>query len=224
MRQYIKQLLGRVDGLSLRERVILFAGILVVLFVLWDTIFMSPVSLREKNTQQQIDALHTQINTLNDAIRQLTASRITDPNAELRVKLAAMQASNAKLELQLNGATAGLVPPEQMAGLLRQVLAHQHGLRLISVKNLPPQPLLSNAHSAAAEPAATEGAGGLYRHSLEIVFEGDYPEVVAYLQALEHLRWRFYWDGLDLEVQHYPVNRVTIRVHTLSLHEGYIGV
>ena len=52
MRQYIKQLLGRVDDLSLRERVILFAGILVVLFVLWDAIFMSPVSLREKNTQQ----------------------------------------------------------------------------------------------------------------------------------------------------------------------------
>ena len=67
MRQYIKQLLGRVDDLSLRERVILFAGILVVLFVLWDATLMSPVTLREKNTQQQIDALHTQINTLNDS-------------------------------------------------------------------------------------------------------------------------------------------------------------
>ena len=68
MQARIKQLLARMDELSLRERVILFVGILVTLFVVWDVVLMGPVTLHEKSAQQRIDHLHSQIATLNKPI------------------------------------------------------------------------------------------------------------------------------------------------------------
>ncbi len=221
MQARIKQLLARMDELSLRERVILFVGILVTLFVVWDVVLMGPVTLHEKSAQQRIDHLHSQIATLNKSIRQLVASRSSTPNVELRAKLETVQADSARLDAQLSGATAGLVPPNRMANLLEQVLARQRGLRLVSVENEPPQPLLKVADGTGTE--AVE-SGSLYEHGLQIVFQGNYADIMAYLQALEHLKWRFYWDALDLQVKKYPISQVTIRVHTLSLHKGYIGV
>ena len=221
MQARIKQQLARVDELSLRERVILFVGILVALFVAWDVVLMSPTTLHEKSVQQRIDNLHSQIATLNQSISQLVASRSSNPNAELRVKLETVQADSARLDAQLSSATAGLVPPNRMANLLEQVLARQRGLRLVSVENEPPQPLLKVADGTGTE--AVE-SGSLYEHGLQIVFQGNYADIMAYLQALEHLKWRFYWDALDLQVKKYPISQVTIRVHTLSLHKGYIGV
>ena len=221
MQARIKQQLARVDELSLRERVILFVGILVALFVAWDVVLMSPTTLHEKSVQQRIDNLHSQIATLNQSISQLVASRSSNPNAELRVKLETVQADSARLDAQLSSATAGLVPPNQMVNLLEQVLARQHGLRLVSVENEPPQPLLKITDGTGAQ---TAESGSLYEHGLQIVFQGNYADIMAYLQALEHLKWRFYWDALDLQVKKYPISQVTIRVHTLSLHKGYIGV
>ncbi|MHB8424981.1 MAG: hypothetical protein ACYDB9_07490 [Gammaproteobacteria bacterium] len=221
MQARIKQQLARVDELSLRERVILFVGILVALFVAWDVVLMSPTTLHEKSVQQRIDNLHSQIATLNKSISQLVASRSNNPNAELRVKLETVQADSARLDAQLSRATAGLVPPNQMVNLLEQVLARQHGLRLVSVENEPPQPLLKITDGTDVR---TAESGSLYEHGLQIVFQGNYADIMAYLQALEHMKWRFYWDALDLQVKKYPISQVTIRVHTLSLHKGYIGV
>lgn len=221
MQARIKQQLARVDELSLRERVILFVGILVALFVAWDVVLMSPTTLHEKSVQQRIDNLHSQIATLNKSISQLVASRSSNPNAELRIKLETVQADSARLDAQLSSATAGLVPPNQMVNLLEQVLARQHGLRLVSVENEPPQPLLKITDGTDVQ---TAESGSLYEHGLQIVFQGNYADIMAYLQALEHMKWHFYWDALDLQVKKYPISQVTIRVHTLSLHKGYIGV
>lgn len=216
MRQHLKRLFDRVDSLSLRERVILFAGIVVALVVLWDAVLMQPLALRQKVAQQRLETLRGQLKTLNITIEQLLGARSTDPNAALRAKIQATQADIARLDARLATVTAGLVPPEQMAELLREVFAREHGLRFVRMQNTPPEPLLKD-QSAGANAA-------LYRHGLTLVFEGRYADVVDYLQALERLKWRFYWDGLDLKVERYPLNRVTLKVHTLSFGKEYLGV
>jgi MSHA biogenesis protein MshJ len=62
-----------------------------------------------------------------------------------------------------------------------------------------------------------------YRHGLEIEVEGSYAACLEYLNAIESLPWRLYWQVLELDVIDYPLNRIRIEVGTLSLDEEWIG-
>src|SRR5258705_398727 len=54
---------------------------------------------------------------------------------------------------------------------------------------------------------------GPYVHSLELIVEGNYLDVLRYLQTVEGLPWRFYWQVLELKTTEYPTNRVRIRLN-----------
>jgi MSHA biogenesis protein MshJ len=64
----------------------------------------------------------------------------------------------------------------------------------------------------------------VYLHGLEMEFEGDYFSVLHYVHRLESLKWRFGWSSLAIRMEDYPVSKVRIRLETLSLTEGWIGV
>jgi MSHA biogenesis protein MshJ len=77
---------------------------------------------------------------------------------------------------------------------------------------------------AAGNSAGAASGSGPYLHPVELVVEGRYLDVVAYLRALEGLPWRFYWRVLQLETKTYPLNRVRIELSTVSLDKEWIGV
>ena len=45
--------------------------------------------------------------------------------------------------------------------------------------------------------------------------KGGYFAIQDYLQRLEQLSWRLYWDSFDYSVTHYPEGVVTISFYTL---------
>ena len=63
-----------------------------------------------------------------------------------------------------------------------------------------------------------------YVHAIEIVIDGQYADILDYLQALEALPWKFRWNSLDLSTTGYPRNRVRIELSTLSLDSTWLGV
>ncbi|HTE39516.1 MAG TPA: hypothetical protein VK629_01730, partial [Steroidobacteraceae bacterium] len=81
--------------------------------------------------------------------------------------------------------------------------------------------------SLVPAPADSLGAQlmqGPFIHPLEIVVEGNYLDVLRYLQSVESLPWRFYWQALELKQTEYPTNRVRIRLNTLSMDKEWLGV
>ncbi len=77
--------------------------------------------------------------------------------------------------------------------------------------------------------SATAISGGaalpqVYKHGLEIVFQGDYNSTLSYLRKLEQLPWKFYWEEVVYEVLDYPKAQILVRIHTLSLDKGWISV
>jgi MSHA biogenesis protein MshJ len=84
----------------------------------------------------------------------------------------------------------------------------------------PPPPPPAVEQAAVSRPASS----GPYVHPVELVVEGNYLDVLAYLHALENLPWRFYWKILELQTTHYPTNRVRIELSTLSMDKDWIGV
>jgi MSHA biogenesis protein MshJ len=142
----------------------------------------------------------------------------------------------AELDTELGKLTGGYVAPDKMSALLREVLATQQGLRLVSLKNLPVISLsqAGNADTAksgtpapgaespqAAAPAADHGP---FLHPVEVVVDGDYLSVVAYLHSLEKMPWRIHWQRLELLSGDYPTNRVRLVIGALSLSRDWMSL
>ena len=169
----------------------------------------------------------TRAQTLNDAALSDPSSQALAQEQQLREQLAAI---NAKLA----STSAGLIPPERMVQVIQDVLARQRGVTLISLHNKPvttlvqpPEQASTFVPTAASERAAADTANivaGPYVHPVELLIEGRYLDILAYLRALEALEWRFYWKLLELETTGYPTNRVRIELNTLSMDKDWIGV
>src|SRR5262249_46466244 len=132
------------------------------------------------------------------------------------LRLSDLQTQSQSIDAQLTSTAAGFVPAPKMVEVVHDVLSRQHGLRLISIRNLPVAGLVA--------PTADAQATAPWVHPIELVIEGEYGDVLNYLQALEALPWRFRWKTLDLTTKQYPVNRVRIELSTLSMDKTWLGV
>jgi len=215
----VRPFIERLDALSLRERVIIFGAGVALVYIAWQTLFMDPLAARTKAAEQHLADARRQIALIDD----VGAAASRDPAVAAAVRNHALTARLAALDAELGSVAQGYVAPERMAELLRELLAEQHGLRLLSLANLPVQSLSQPSGSKPEAPLAADDRGP-FLHPVEMVVEGDYASVVAYLRALEALPWRIHWQQLELTAGDYPVNRVRIVIGALSLSRNWMSV
>lgn len=220
-------LLGqRLDALSLRERGLIFAAGVTLAYIAWQTLFMDGLNKRTQFAEQQLSEARQHLAALAEADSAASANPLSAAaarNAALRMRL-------ASLDAELRAAASGYVAPEKMIDMLREILAGQHGLKLVSLANLPVQSLAQvNAPGAAtagvpaAEVVLDDKDPGPFLHPVEIVVEGNYGDVVAYLRALEALPWRIHWQQLELKAGD-SGSRVRIVIGALSLSRYWMSV
>ncbi|MBI1423966.1 MAG: hypothetical protein GC149_10910 [Gammaproteobacteria bacterium] len=222
-----KQFHQQYEALSLRERILVSASILIAIVVLWYILLFSPMYASHSDTQTQFAKLQTSIKTLQQQQQTLQQRQQQDPLRELKERIAQLNKHITDTDERLKDKLHGLIPPQQMAKVLESVLQQHHELTLIKLQSLPATPLITRAAASDKTEAKTPVQGKsseVYRHGLQLEFEGSYLATLAYLKALQTLPWEFYWDEVRLDVEKYPRAKVTITVHTLSLTEGWIGV
>lgn len=209
--------IGMLNRHSLRERALILLTLLVLLAVCWNLLLFEPYLAVRKNIDEKIGQLQgeiTQLHVEEQVIRQQAA---VDPDHENRQKIFQMQemisAFDRKLEIQM----VDLLTPQEMPVLLQQILKRQKGLRLIAMENLRPGALLPMDEEKKTVP-------GLYRHALSMELEGSYLKLLTYLEALEKMPQRVFWDILTIDAKQSPVIRIHLQLHTLSLTEDWIGV
>ena len=202
-------LLARFDKLAIRERALVALAVLAGVVGLWDIVFMQPLRDERNGLTQELTSYNETAGSSQDADQ-------ADPHHAAIMRLSELQTQSQAIDTQLTSTAAGFVPAPKMVEVLHDVLSQQHGLKLISIRNLPVASLVPPA-------ADTEGAAP-YVHPIELVIEGEYGDVLNYLQALEALPWRFRWKTLDLTTKQYPVNRVRLELSTLSMDKTWLGV
>ena len=206
------------DRMSLRERVLIAAATLTAVVMAWTTAVMDPLTAKNK-------ALHGEIETLQRTIQDTAqSSEQAALGSAIDVALAQETQIKGRLEevnTRLGSESAGLIAPERMVQVIHDVLRNQHGIKLVSLQNKPVTALIEPSVAADGKQAALTGP---YVHRVELVIDGRYLDIVAYLHALEALPWRFYWRSLELKTTEYPLNRVRIELCTLSLDKDWIGV
>lgn len=225
----LKTLGDRVDALSLRERGLVFAGVMVVLYLVAVNLVFSPLRVEQAAVEKELAAKREQLLTMDNQIQALLRAHGDDPNAGNRAKIEALKKDVAQLDGSVDQMTAGVVSPKEMTRLIERMLAENQGLQLVKLESLPALPIndTAKAENAATTPPVIALAPmdiAVYKHGMRIELKGSYFEIVNYLKALEKSPWKVFWGEVSLETEKYPISKVTLVIYTLSRHPNWIGV
>ena len=201
---------ARFNHLTLRERALVAAATLAAIVALCNALLMQPLEVRRKALAAEIDTLQDSVVAISKAME---ARRANDPTTLVLGQIKSTQQALAAVNSKLEATSAGLLPPQRMAEVIRDVLRQRRDVTLISLRSEPVVDLTQ-------QPG--EG-GGPYLHPVELIVEGRYLDILEYLRALEALDWRLYWKTLELDGTHYPRDRVRIELGTLSLDRTWLG-
>lgn len=203
-----------------------------------------------KKWQQQIADIDTRIQTVS---AQLSGSKWQENRQrieELKAKIDALKQREKNLVVgfirprQMVDVLKGLLAGEkglQLTSLQSQAaqpLVHKSPIQDTTDPTTGQSALIhgKEVKQPQSESAVAKASGGdsgngntanlpeVYQHGLQVVFQGDYHSTLSYLRKLEQLPWKFYWDEVTYEVLQYPKAQISIRIHTLSLEKGWIGV
>jgi MSHA biogenesis protein MshJ len=217
MTNLLRQLQIRVDALALWERILVFLAGTAVLFMLWNQLMFNPqnaerqaLTLQMQTVQQKLDFL-TQEATL---LAQLVGGGTTDQGKIQQ--LARLAKQNSTLNSALSDLTVGLVPADDLLNILKNVLQQSNKLNIKRIESLPPQELRLTSVKRTGGLEET----GVLNHAVVLTLEGSYFELLQYLQGLEQLPWRFYWDSLNYRVSGYPDGDIELKVSTLTMKEA----
>lgn len=235
LQQYYNQLNLFFNARNLRERILIAGLMAALIFNSWLYLLHDPLVFAHDKYSQQLAGLTQQIKATEVQYSILVKTRQVDPNRKVRQRLVLAQQHIDKLDEQLHLKMDGLIKPTEMAKVLEQVLTQQTSLRFVRIQSLAAKPLIIPTEipddennlatgTTAANTDFTNTAIGVYKHGIEMEFNGSYLETLGYLKQLQQLPWNFYWDDVLFDVVSYPKSRIIIRVHTLSLKEGWIGV
>ena len=222
--QKLSDVLARIDALSLKERALLLAAVVLVIVFLWNVELMRPLEVRQRELSSEMHKTSKAIAVLNRQATRIIAASTRDPDAATRARLEAARMQIQAADQKLGELTSRLIKPSQMPQVLEAVLRKPKGLTLIRLQGLGVKPLVEPAAPAKGQKAQATPAVGVYRHGIRIEFEGSYLDTLAYLRELEALPWGFLWEGMSFHVEGYPHAKGSITVYTLSLDQSWIGV
>ncbi|MBL7000328.1 MAG: hypothetical protein ISR73_10740 [Gammaproteobacteria bacterium] len=213
----LKQLAEKLDALSLRERLLVFSTILVLVGFLWWNQFAQPLQASKAELESQNLKLSTEIQTL-ELTAQAIQQRINGGvQREKQQRLTLLQRDLQTVSNLLERKTLELIDPEKMFELMQQLIFKDSKLKVISLKRKSVTPVFSQQETQQGQPE-------IYRHVLQMSFEGKYIDVLKYISGLEGLSWKLIWDRIALKTTEYPVIRVDIEISTLSGHKHWVGL
>lgn len=219
IRSQLDSLSIRINGLSLRERALVFLAVLAIMVSGWNSLIYSGHQKERKQLQQRLNAIEARQEAVKRANEEIEARDRVDPNVDLRHQLETLHVRLQELETRKQALAHTLIPPQRMAGLLQDLLKAEGSLRFISLETAPAAAILG---PEGKEVASVGVMPGVFRHDLTIEFEGEYFDMLGYLRELE--RQAIFWDSIDYRVRTYPQASVRLKVYTLSFEREWLGV
>lgn len=203
----------RIDALDLRERILLLAATVVVLFLLVDSLGLQPTLKSQQIAEQRIAELEMKLSAFHQQANLVNYRSEHDPLAVHQETRDRLSAELSELDARILGQLGALVEPAQAAEVLELVLTGHRGLKLKSL-----QATSQSLDSLA--PDRGHNTAGLARYQLEMVVEGGYLDLLRYLQELEAMPWKFFWQAVNLQTTEYPRAETRLQLYTLGAQHG----
>ncbi|MBI4808366.1 MAG: type II secretion system protein M [Nitrosomonadales bacterium] len=223
LKEQIGKLVTKVDGMSLRERALIFFAAAFLLVSLIDALFLNPLLNKQKGLSAQVVQQQEKMKEIQAQLAGLLQAQQADATSPQRERIRVLRQQIADGDAYLKERRDKLVPPEKMAELLEQVLNKNERLQLVALNTLPVS-LFIEPSGAAAAVQVPEGEKQMYKHGVEITVRGSYADLLQYLTALEHLPTQMFWGVAKLSVVQHPTAELKLTLYTLSLDKRWLQV
>jgi MSHA biogenesis protein MshJ len=228
MKEQVDKLVAKVDGLSLRERALVFAAAAFVVVSLINSFVLQPLLAKQKILSAQVVQQQEKMKEVQAQLTELLQAQQADANSPQREHIRALRQQISEGDDYLKSRRDKLVPPEKMAQLLEQVLNKNGRLRLVALETLPVSLLIEPSgvvDSKVMEAARIDGAEKqIYKHGVKITVRGSYADLLQYLTALEKLPTQMFWGVAKMDVVQHPTVELTLTLYTLSLDKTWLQV
>ena len=201
---------------SMREKVLSIAsGVIFCVFggYVW---LIEPIQIDIDNLERRVKAQQSELGRIQNQVTEVEIQLKQDPDTPLRKTIESIQTKVDGLDEQLREQTVDLIPASKMPLVLEKILGQSKKLKVIEVSSIAPTRMMDISSDGESV--------NLFQHGVMLVVEGEYMDILNYLEEIENLEWRFYWKRFDYLVDEYPVARAEIELYTLSTNEAFIGV
>lgn len=186
------------DKLPQAAKIVILAVIMLLILAVWYFGFWQDLQASSADTSAKIKTLKENIPKLEQQLKQAAE--------EAQKKLNVIGTENGTISTKI-------LSSSQTVTVIHDLLKNTGGLKLIQLENLPTR-----------EVALPQSAAKVFEHIIAIKFQGDYFSTMSYLQAIENLKWKLFWDVIEYKVINYPIAEVTLYIHTISNVEDWINV
>lgn len=233
MKRYWELVRSKIDGMSLRERALIFLAAAFVVVALVKVVLLDPLLAKQKVLSAQVVQQQEKMKELQAQMQVQLQAKRDDEYSPLRTRLAQLKRQLQEQNGYLQSRSDRLVEPDKMAGLLEQVLNKNDKLQLVELKTLPASPLVEKPQAATLQPPATNLPSGqkqpdlqkqIFKHGIQITVRGGYLNMLRYLAALEKMPAQMFWGEISMSVDKYPDAVLTLTLYTLSLDKTWLTV
>jgi MSHA biogenesis protein MshJ len=222
MKEKLAQFIAKVDGMSLRERALIFAAAAFAVVSLINTFFLDPLLAQQKGLSSQVVQQQEKMKETQAQLAALLQAKQADEHAPQRERIRQLREQIAEGDAYLKATQDKLVPPEKMAALLEQVLAKNSRLQLVALNTLPVSLFIEPTADAATKAVAQEKQ--IFKHGVQMTVRGNYADLMQYLAALEKMPTQMFWGMAKMNVVQYPNAELTVTLYTLSLDKTWLQV
>ncbi len=220
------------SALTPREQYIIFGAAMFLTVYLMFTLVIEGNLISIKQDKAKVVTLTASNNTAERTIVMYEDALKDDPNAAINEQISRAKAALGEVDKELLTLTSELINPIQMRAALIDLLSLESGVSLMAFEVLAPNAIYANTKvsedlSADQDKADTPTSAptvGLYQHGIKLKLKGRYGALQAYLQRLEGLRWKFFWQQFELNVVEYPNNELSVTLYSLSTQREFLGV
>jgi MSHA biogenesis protein MshJ len=233
MKTLFEKYAKRLDALTRRERIMVFAAVAALILTFFYVLGIGPATERSRLLNRHIAEQKNMIIAADAQRNELERTLKQDPDVAVRERIAEKRKQIGELDTQLAGLQRTLVPPQSMGVVLEQLVGNERRVRIVELRNLPATPLVQKdgETTAPATGPPAQQAGGqpavpgrhVYKHGVHVVIEGSYLDLLNYVARLEKQPWQVYW-GKTVMSSDYPTARVELTLYTLSLDQAWLVV
>lgn len=226
MQQLWEKISVKLNAMSLRERVLVFAAIVFLLLSLLSIVLFDPLLARQKLLRHQVTQQQEMMNQVRVQITALQQESSPNSTSPQRVQINQLKQEMAEGDAYLQSNRERLVQPEKMAEHLRQLLNKNSRLQLVSLRTMPVTPLLDLPVDASRQKAAPAllHEQQVFKHGVQLTLRGNYLDLLQYLSALERLPQQMFWARAQMSVVQYPASELTLVLYTLSLDRTWLKI
>ena len=171
-------LLGRIDALNRRERLMVLAAALVLVGFAGDTFLLGPQRMHRIQVEREGARERTELGRIEAQLAELKRKLEADPDEVPKLRLKQLTGELSELNAGFQRLERSLVAPDQMARLLEQVMQRAPGIRVVRLQTLAPKSLPEREAEGSAPAAGAPAPAGD-----EVVVDGA-AELLALLNAV----------------------------------------